>query len=79
MPASAALRASVPITSSASKPGMLKDRDAVGLKRAADVGNLLGEVRGHLGAVGLVAVVLDLLEGLRFQVELADVVIASAS
>jgi len=39
---------------------------------------LLHEILGHLGAVRLVAVVLRFLESLRFDVELAIVVIASA-
>ncbi len=49
-----------------------EDGDAEGLERAADVGQLLGEVGGHLGAVGLVAEVVDLFELLRLDVELLD-------
>jgi hypothetical protein len=48
-----------------------EDGDAEGLERAADVGKLLGEVGGHLGAVGFVAGVVDLLELLGFDVPLA--------
>ena len=49
-----------------------EDGDAEGFERAADVGKLLGEVGGHLGAVGLVAGVVDLLELLGFDVPLAQ-------
>ena len=49
-----------------------EDGDAEGFERAADVGELLGEVGGHLGAVGLVAGVVDLLELLGLDVPLAQ-------
>ena len=39
-----------------------EDGDAEGFEGAADVGLLLGEVGGHLGAVGLVAGVVDRLQ-----------------
>ena len=49
----------------------LEDGNAKGLERAADVGKLLRQIGGHLGAVGLVALVLDVNVGLRLGVELA--------
>ncbi len=49
-----------------------EDGDAEGLERTTDVGELLGEVGGHLGAVGLVAEVVDLFELLGLDVELLD-------
>jgi hypothetical protein len=49
-----------------------EDGDAEGLERAADVGQLLGKVGGHLGAIGLIAEVVDLFELLRLEVELLD-------
>ena len=49
----------------------LEDGNTIGLERAADVGNLLGQVFGHLGAVGLVALVFDVDVGLRLGVELS--------
>ena len=52
---------------------VVEDGDAEGLERAADVGLLLDEVGRGLGAVGLVAAVLDGLELLGLDVELLDV------
>ncbi len=52
--------------------GEFEDGDAVGLEGAADVGNLLGKILGHGGAVGFVSLVFDLGEGLGLDVELAD-------
>ena len=52
---------------------VVEDGDAEGLEGAADVGLLLDEVRRRLGAVGLVAAVLDGLELLGLDVELLDV------
>ena len=49
-----------------------EDGDAEGFEGAANEGELLGEVGGHLGAVGLVAEVVDLFELLGFDVELFD-------
>ena len=48
-----------------------EDGDAESFERAADVGKLLGKIGGHLGAVGLVAGVVDLVELLGFDVPLA--------
>ena len=45
-----------------------EDGDAEGLQRAADVGELLDEVGGRLGAVGLVAGVVHLVELLRLRI-----------
>jgi hypothetical protein len=50
----------------------LQNRDAIGLESASNVGNLLHEVGGHFGAVGLVAVILRFLKGLGFDIKLAD-------
>ncbi len=50
----------------------LQNRDAISLQRPPNVGNLLRQVRGHLGAVCLVAAIFRFLEGLRLDVELAD-------
>ena len=50
-----------------------EDGDAEGFEGAADVGLLLDEVGGRFDAVGLVATVLDGLEGLGLDVELLDV------
>ncbi len=52
--------------------GYFEDWDAVGFEGAADIGDLLGKIFGHGGAVGFVAFVFDFGEGLRFDVELAD-------
>ena len=52
--------------------GEFEDGDAVGLERAANVRHLLHQLGGHLAAVGFVAVVLDFLESLGLDVELAN-------
>ncbi len=52
---------------------VVEDGDAEGFEGAADVGLLLDEVGWGLGAVGLVAAVLDGFEGLGFDVEFLDV------
>ncbi len=52
--------------------GEFEDGDAIGFEGAADVGNLLGKILGHGGAVGFVAFVFDFGEGLGLDVELAD-------
>ena len=49
-----------------------KDGDAVRFERAADVGQLLRQVGGHLAAIGFVPVVGNLLKRLRLRVETAD-------
>ncbi len=49
----------------------LQDRNMKRLQRAPDIRQLLRQVRRHLGAVGLVAAVVHLFEGLRLDVELA--------
>ena len=49
----------------------LQDGDAKGLQRPADEGQLLRQVRGHLGAVCFVAGVIELVEGLRLDVPFA--------
>ena len=49
----------------------LKDGNAQGLKRAADVGNLALEVFGRCRAIGLVTFVADLVEALRLAVPFA--------
>ncbi len=54
------------------KAGKFEDGDTVGFEGAADVGNLLGEILGHGRTVRFVAFVLDLSEGLGFDVELTD-------
>ena len=69
---SAASRARVPITSSASKPSASRIGNAQGLERAANVGNLAAQILGHGGAIGLVALVADLVEALRLAVPLAQ-------
>ena len=51
----------------------LQNRNAVSLQRSADVRDLLGQIAGHLGAIGLITAVSDLLKGLRLRVKLADV------
>ena len=50
----------------------LKDGNAQRLERAADVGNLAAQVFGHGFAIGLVALVADLVEALRLRVPLAQ-------
>ena len=52
---------------------VVEDGDAEGFEGAADVGLLLDEVGWGLGAVGLVAAVLDGFELLGFDVELLDI------
>ena len=52
---------------------VVEDGDAEGFEGAADIGLLLDEVGRGLDAVGLVAAVLDGLELLGLDVELADV------
>ena len=52
---------------------VVEDGDAEGFEGASNVGLLLDEVGGCLGAVGLVALVDDGLEGLGLDVELLDV------
>ena len=49
----------------------LQNRDAKGLQRAANEGQLLRQVGRHLGAVGLVAGVIDLVKGLRLDIPFA--------
>ena len=49
----------------------LQDGDAKGFQRPADEGQLLGQVRGHFGAVGFVTTVVELVKGLRLDVPFA--------
>src|ERR1700743_1981197 len=48
----------------------LQDGNAKGLERPADEGQLLSQVRGHLGPVCFVTTVVDLIKGLGFDVPL---------
>ena len=54
MPAASARRARVPITSSASKPGIFQNGNPHGFEDAADEGNLVEQVGRRFGAIGLV-------------------------
>ena len=51
---------------------LFEDGDAVCIQRAAYVGQLLHQVPGHLGTIGLIAGVFDFLELLGLDIELAD-------
>ena len=66
LPTSAASRASVPMTSSASKPSDFEDRNAQRFERTANVGNLAAKVLRHGFAFGLVALIVDIFKALRF-------------
>ena len=50
----------------------LEDGNAQRFESAADVGNLAAQVFGHGGAIGLVALVADLVKALRLAVPLAQ-------
>ena len=71
-PCSAASRASVPMTSSASKPCSFENGNAERFERAANVGNLAPKVVRHRLALGLVAVVAHFFEGLKLGVPFAQ-------
>ena len=52
--------------------GIFQHGNAIGLNGAANVGQLLRQIRRHLRAVGFIAAVFFFPEGLRLDVEFAD-------
>ena len=52
--------------------GEFEDWDAVRFQRPANIGQLLRQVSRHLATIRLVAAIFDFLEGLSFQIELAN-------
>ncbi len=54
------------------KAGEFENRNAVGLERAPDVGDLLHQISRHFVAIGFVAVIFGFLKSLRFQIETCE-------